>query len=220
MIRNDYIMKMILQLAKALEQILKLKETGREDDALREVDLAMQRICGMNSQLVNTLSEESLVATLRGGATLDHGKALVLAELLGEEGDLHTAAGRGDEAFLRYYRSLFLYLEAFVGEAELRLPDYRVKIEWVVEKLQEFVLPLEMMERLGRYYEREGDFAAAEDTFGQLVDDEDSSEARDAARRFYERTLERTDEELEAGNVSRDEVREELARLVDGAPTA
>jgi hypothetical protein len=212
-IRNDYIMRLIAQLLKAMQQILKLKDSRRYDDALREVDLTMQRICGMNSQLVNGLSEESLVATLRAGAALDHGKALVLAELLKEEGDLLAALERPDEAFLRYYRSLYLYLEAFVGEDELRLPDYSEKIAAVVERLDEFVLPLEMTERLARYYEQEGDFASAEDTIGLLLDEDESEEARGVARRFYERMLDRSDEELAAGNLTRDEVRDEIARL-------
>ena len=81
MIHNDYIMKMIAQLAKAMQQILSLRASRRDDDALREIDLTMQRIVGLNSQLVNTLSPESLRETLRGGTDLDVGKALVIADL-------------------------------------------------------------------------------------------------------------------------------------------
>lgn len=213
MIRNDYIMKMIAQLVKALQQILKLKETGRHDDAMREIDQTMQRMCGLNSQLVNSLSEESLVSTLKGGATLDHGKALVLAELLKEEGDILAAQGKEAESFARYYRSLYLYLEAFVGEEELRLPDYSEKIDAVVTELEEYVLPSPTMGRLVRYYEREGDFALAEDTVYALLDEDESDEAKEIARGFYTRLLDRTDDELEAGNLSRDEVREGLERL-------
>jgi hypothetical protein len=212
MIRNDYIMKMIAQLAKALQQILKLKETGRNDDAMREIDTAMQRICGLNSQLVNSLSEESLVSTLKGGVALDHGKALVLAELLGEEADVMLARGHEEDAFARYHKSLYLYLAAFAGEEELRLPDYSAKVGRVVAALDDYVLDLPVMQRLVLYYERDGDFAAAEDALDRLLEDDDSDEARDVARAFYARLLDRSDDELDAGNFSRDEASEGLAR--------
>jgi hypothetical protein len=87
-IHNDYILRMISQLAKVLAHIIQLREKGRDDDALREIDQSMQKLCGLNSQLVNSLSESSLIAALRGGASLDVGKCLVLAGLLKEEADL------------------------------------------------------------------------------------------------------------------------------------
>jgi hypothetical protein len=213
MIRNDYIMKMIAQLVKALQQILRLKESGRHDDAMREIDQAMQRICGLNSLLVNTLSEESLASTLRGGVTIDHGKCLVLAELLKEEGDIYKLRGEDEESFARYHKSLYLYLEAFTADEDLRLPDYTEKIAAVVDELDDYVLPRAMMARLVRYYEREGNFAAAEDAVDLLLEEDDSAEARSIARDLYERLLARSDAELDAGNLSRDEVREGLARV-------
>jgi hypothetical protein len=137
----------------------------------------------------------------------------VLAELLKEEGDIFKARGLGEESFARYYKALYLYLEAFAGEEELRLPDYSDKIGELVAELEDYVLPRPTMARLVRYYEREGDFAAAEDTVDVLLEEDDSDEARAIARDLYERLLSRSDAELDAGNLTRDEVREGLARL-------
>lgn len=213
MIRNDYIMKMIQQLVKALAVILKLKESGRHDDAMREIDGAMQRLCGLNSQLVNGLSEESLVSTLRGGATIDHGKALVLAELLTQEGDVYDTRGDENAAFARYYKALYLYLEVFAGEDEFRLPDQTPKVDALVARLEDYVLPTPAMERLVTFYEREGDFAAAEDALDLLLEEDDTYDTRATARAFYTRLLARTDEELAAGNFTRVEATDGLARI-------
>ena len=106
MIHNDYIMRMIQQLVKVLAQILFLRERGRDDDALREIDQSMQRLCGLNSQLVNSLSRASLVAALRGGATLDVGKCLVVAGLLKEEADIVRERGDEDGAADRALKSV------------------------------------------------------------------------------------------------------------------
>jgi len=213
MIRNDYIMKMIQQLVKALAVILKLKESGRHDDAMREIDGAMQRICGLNSQLVNGLSEASLVATLKGGITIDHGKALVLAELLTQEGDVCEARGDEDAAYARYYKALYLYLEVFAGEDEFRLADETPKVDALVARLEDYVLPTAAMERLVTFYEREGDFAAAEDALDLLLEEDDTNETRATARAFYARLLARSDDELAEGNFTRAEAAEGLARI-------
>jgi len=210
-------MKMIAQLVKALQQILKLKESGRHDDAMREIDASMQRICGLNSQLVNALSEESLASTLKGGISIDHGKALVLAELLSEEADILERRDDEGGAFVRRSKALYLYLEVFAGEDELRLPDYGAKIDAVVVQLQDFVLPTTTMARLVTYYEREGDFAAAEDALDLLLEEDESDAARDVARGFYTRLLARSDDELDAGNFTRSEAADGLARVGTGA---
>ena len=206
-------MKMIAQLAKALQQILRLKDSGRDDDAMREIDGAMQRIVGLNSALVNALSEESLASALKGGIAIDHGKALVLAELLTQEGDVLDARGREDESLARYYRALYLYLEVFAGDDEFRLPNYDEKIDAVVAKVEDLVLPVPVSLRLVRYYEEDGRFAEAEDAVDAMLEEHDSDEARAGARALYERLSERSDEELLAGDFTRAEVVEGISRL-------
>jgi hypothetical protein len=213
MIRNDYIMKMIAQLAKALAVVFKLKDTGRHDDAEREINDALQRITGMNSPLVNGLSCESLAATLRGGVELDIGKTLVIAELLKEEGDIWHARGQEEDAYKRYYKSLYLYMEALSDSDRPQLPDYLAKVDEVAERLEDYVLPYELRSRMLSYYEQQGAYAAAEDVLFDMLEDDDTDAARTAGREFYSRMLELTDDELEAGELPRDEVMEGLARL-------
>ncbi len=190
MIRSDYILKMIAQLAVALRQVLKLRASKRDDDALREIDLTLQKLCGLNSHLVNALSEDSLAQTLRAGAALDIGKALVIAEMLHEEANI--LADRGDEegSVGRYRKALRLYTEALLEREEVQLPDYRPRVDAVAEALEEFVLPVDLADRLIRYYEKQGDFAAAGDVVGLLLEDGDDG-AEAVARSFHDRMRER-----------------------------
>lgn len=172
MIRSDYILKMIAQLAVALRQVLKLRSMQKDDDALREIDQWLQKLCGLNAQLVNALSEETLAQTLRAGAALDIGKALVIAELLHEEANI--LADRGDEAgsVARYRKSLWLYTEALLEREDVELPDYRPRVDAVVAALEEYVLDEDVGERLVRYYERQGDPAAAAAVIALMQDDD------------------------------------------------
>ncbi len=214
MIHNDYIMKMIAQLAKAMQQILSLRASGREDDAMREIDLTMQRIVGLNSQLVNTLSPESLRETLRGGTDLDVGKALVIGDLLMQEGEILRERGQDEEADERYFRALFLYGESFAEELKLDASEYVEKVSRALFELNDYALPAELRRNAVHFYETAGKYAAAEDVvFDMIEDEEDSEEAVEFGKAFYERLLERSDEELAKGNLPRDEVLDGLARL-------
>ena len=212
MIHNDYILRMISQLAKVLAHIIQLREKGRDDDALREIDQSMQKLCGLNSQLVNSLSESSLIAALRGGASLDVGKCLVLAGLLKEEADLMADRNLEDDAAARYLKSLALYLEAMHDDARLVLPSYVERIQEVAGSLDEFVMPLDIRTRLMEYYEMSGAFGAAEDVLLDMLEDEED-DAQSIGADFYERMLELTDDELDSGDLPRDEVLEGLERV-------
>lgn len=212
MIHNDYILRMISQLAKVLAHIVQLREKGRDDDALREIDQSMQKLCGLNSQLVNSLSEASLIAALRGGATLDVGKCLVLAGLLKEEADVLLDRDREDDAAARYLKSLALYLEAMHDDARLVLPSYVERIQTVAEALDEFMMPLEIRTSLMEYYEMSGAFGAAEDVLLDMLEDEED-DAQAIGTGFYERMLALTDDELATGDLPRDEVLEGLERV-------
>lgn len=213
MIQNDYIMKMIAQLAKALSIVIKLKQSGRDDDALREIDRSMQRIVGLNSQLVNSLTNESLAATLRGGVELDVGKALVIADLLKEEAGIYRARGSEAEADSRYFKSLYLYAEALNEEVKLDLSQFVGRVTEVEAELGEYALPVELAAKVLRAYEGAGDFAAAEDVLFDMLEEDASEEVVEIGRGFYARLLERSDEELAAGNLPREEVLDGISRL-------
>ena len=213
MIHNDYIMKMIAQLTKAMQQILSLRAARRNDDALREIDLVMQRLVGLNSQLVNTLSPESLRETLRGGTDLDVGKALVIADLLMEEGEILRERGQDEEADERYFRALFLYGESFTEEIKLNHSEYVDKISRALFELNEYALPAELRRNVVHFYEQAGKLSAAEDVIFDMIEDEESGDAVEFGRAFYERMMELSDEELAKGNLPRDEVVDGLSRL-------
>lgn len=212
MIHNDYIMRMISQLAKVLAHIVSLRERGRDDDALREIDQSMQKLCGLNSQLVNSLSEASLISALRGGAVLDVGKCIVLAGLLKEEGDVLRDRDREDDAAARYLKSLALYLEAMHDDARLILPNYVDRVQEVATALEDFVMPVEHRVRLMSYFEMSGAYGAAEDVLDDMLEDEEDSAPAIGAE-FYERMLALTDDELATGDLPRDEVLEGLERV-------
>jgi hypothetical protein len=116
-------------------------------------------------------------------------------------------------------RALNLYLEVYLHGARTFLPEYADEIEPLAAALAVYKLPVPAMDRLWRYYEKKGDFAAAEDLLHELLEETESDPVR--VKRgvdFYRRLLQRSDAELAAGNLPRDEVEEGIKRLESANP--
>ena len=56
------------------------------------------------------------------------------------------------------------------------------------------------------FYEQAGKLSAAEDVIFDMIEDDESGDAVEFGRAFYERMMELSDEELAKGNLHRDEV--------------
>ncbi|HEV2660598.1 MAG TPA: DUF6483 family protein, partial [Ktedonobacteraceae bacterium] len=67
--------------------------------------------------------------------------------------------------------------------------------------------------KLFAYYELSGQYARAEDTLFDLLETGNNREMVESGRAFYTRLLAKSDADLQAGNLARDEVDEGLAQL-------
>jgi hypothetical protein len=68
-----------------------------------------------------------------------------------------------------------------------------------------------LLEKLFAYYEQAGKYDEAEDVVFDLV--ATNTEYRSLAVSFFERLLKKSDEELQAGGLTREEVHESLAAM-------
>src|SRR4051812_33271961 len=114
MLRRDYILRMIQQAAEMIARIRALKKEERWTDAEGSVETELQTLVGTNLQTVTSLSQTELLAlVIRGESTLAvKEKALVLASLLKEAGDIATAQERVEESRACYLKGLHLLLDA------------------------------------------------------------------------------------------------------------
>ena len=90
MIRDDFLMRSIKQLADAIGRIMKLAKEGQGDEAAKELEEATRAHLGMPGAMLDRLPPEEVVRTLNVE------KSMIVAALLDAEGDL--AAHRGDAA--------------------------------------------------------------------------------------------------------------------------
>jgi tetratricopeptide (TPR) repeat protein len=105
--REDFILRLIQQLAESIAHIARLNQAGQHDKALAAADQGWGKLLDAPRELIDVVDTPTLAGMLREPA-----KLRAAAQLFYEEG--RALAGRGDplHAGIRYRRALELILEA------------------------------------------------------------------------------------------------------------
>jgi hypothetical protein len=214
MLRNDYIMRMIEQFINALAQIQLYKKGEDYLRAFQASEETFQQLFGVNSAFFNMVPTEDLLSLLQTDGILDRDKTIMIAALLKLEGDIYEAQKDPEESSFRHLKSLDLYLEAFLCNSRIELAQHFSDIGELVSSLEDYELPEETNQRLWRYYEKDSQYAKAEDIIYALMENgRDERGTLEQGIYFYERLINKSDRDLIAGNLPRDEVEDGLAGL-------
>ncbi|MDQ2887264.1 MAG: DUF6483 family protein [Chloroflexota bacterium] len=214
MINKDYILRMAEKIGRSLAIILGLRKYNQHEEALIYIDDTLLRTVGLTSRFINSISDEMLVTTISPIGVLNIEACLWIAALLKTEGDIYEEdLDKGNESYYRYQKSLYLFLTAVLQEHIPTDADLYKDIEQLLQKLDDYELPLSLKSKLFAYYELSGQYAKAEDTLFDLLETGNNREMVESGRAFYTRLLAKSDADLQAGNLARDEVNEGLAQL-------
>ncbi|MBP1993291.1 DUF6483 family protein [Paenibacillus eucommiae] len=217
MFQRDYFMRQIGQLTLALHRVLFHKEHKQFEEAQRLVDEAARHILGLNMKSLRALSIKDILNLLTYNEVTDTAKAVVLADLLKEEGELYAAAGETEEAYDSRVKALELMLTLNIDYREdnpVLKEELQPRLEELLGSLGKQDLPTRVKQQLLVFYEEKGAFAKVEDVFFHLLEDEPERAAtRKQAVSFYERLLEKDELSLKRGNFSRAEANEGLKLL-------
>jgi hypothetical protein len=149
------------------------------------------------------------ILTTQGELVSD--RLYMVANLYELEGSLLTDQNRIPEANLDYLRALTFYLEiALKGENQYsrKLND---KIEHLQLTLSDQDLSVETYYRLFDYYEQLGKYNLVDNQISKLLlTHDDQSEILPGLIIYYEELLEKNDQELSAGGISRVRVQTQL----------
>lgn len=224
MYSRDYLVRMIEQMTQTLGQLFGLKVERKEAQALLTINELWGKWFRLNSRLAGTLSEKDLISMLSVNGNVESVPLQMAAVLLKEEGDFFERQGHDDESYRRRVKSLQLFLAASENGADKEPIDGNAHIDDLLASLRRYQLPESVCERLWRHFEREGQFAKAEDLLFEWIDmhrlsvgDIHSADAVAQGVAFYERLLSNEDDALENGNLPRAEVLEGLRKLQTAA---
>jgi hypothetical protein len=216
MLRRDYILRMIEEFVRVLARIKMLKREGRVDEAQEAVKESFQTLLGMEGFAALQLSETELLATLlkRESYQAIREKSFLLVRFFMENGELSAARGQSDLARAYYLKGLRFLLHTLRQGDPFELPEFAPKVDELLHALETEPLPLQVQGQLMEYYERTGQFAKAEDALYSIANVDPTNPAlREFGLAFYSRLRSFTDEQLLAGNFSREEIATGLAEF-------
>jgi hypothetical protein len=211
MIERDYIMRMINMMIAMLVRMMGYKNKKEYPEALLDIRMTGKTLLGIDRTLVDQFSVPQLMKLFGSDLSMAVPKSYVLGVLLKEEADIRELMSDTTVAEDIYRKSLSLLIETYLSSGEPVEPRHLECIETILEKLSGRSLPTDVLERIFRYEEAMGRYAKAENALYAILDTQTGfvNEGRD----FYERLLKKSDDQLAAGNLPRDEVQEGMKSL-------
>ncbi|MFC5447314.1 DUF6483 family protein [Paenibacillus aestuarii] len=218
MFRRNYLTKQLERLTVTLHRILFNKEHLPQGEVQPLLEEASRHLLGMNLKSLQALSSKDILELLTYNGSTDTAKALVISDIFASQGELYRENGEPDEAYRSHVKALDLLLALqapeHVEDADVA-KETALRIGQGLERLRSWVLPASMQLELFAYWEEQGEYAKAEDTLFHYMEDHPELVTAAVAQGtlFYERLLDKTAEELHAGNFTREEAGEGLELL-------
>lgn len=222
MYKRDYLLRLVEQLTAVVFHLTRLEQVKAYDEALETTDGVLRTLTGLGTDAWLDMETDDILANLSmrddlGGVET----AVFMIGIFHQEGKIRDLQGDGDGADFRYLKALLLQLALLNNYPAIPMPEMVPTVSVLRAYLtqSEVVLPPEANRALLTYYEKSSDYWAAEDVLYEWLDSEPgSSEPLEAGTAFYEKLLLKSDEELEAGGLPREEVEEGLEDLLNEAP--
>ncbi len=207
MLTEDYFMRMINQMLAVLLKIVRLKEAGQHHEALEIIDQSLEQLLGIRPELLKQMDDSSLMNILTTQGELVSDRLYMVANLYKLEGDIYVDQKRLAGANHDYRRALALYLEIALRDEEQFSPEINDKIDELLQILAEQELTAKLRYLLIDYYTQLGSYNLVEEQISSLLlTYNDSPEILLDLIVYYENLLEKSDQELVAGGISRDKV--------------
>ena len=149
--RKGYVEQQIEALAYVLAKILTGIDSGLYQIALVEAANACKQMTGLNLATLTMLPDETLLNMFRMGGGLDPGKCVIAATLLDAQTQIYEAQTRIVAAHASLHKALVLLVEALRHEESLRTEKYQAQIADIRGRLNGYLLPDSLQERLAAY---------------------------------------------------------------------
>ncbi len=213
MMRQEYLIGLLRELAQTLARVLLLKQKGEFDPALEEIDRTLRRLWDLDPGQPASLSVDQLAALCRREEEAVPEKLVALADLLGERADIYRLQNQVPESQQNLARALGLYLEALSCAKAIVSVELLSKVDHLIEQARAFTLAPEVLRRLFAYFEVRGRLAQAEDTLFDWLETGDPA-ALSSGLSFYQRLADKDDGWLIRGGLPREEVEEGRRELL------
>jgi hypothetical protein len=210
---EDALLRMLVAaIAETIARLALLRTAGQFAQAQQEIDQDLEELLGLKADLARQLSDQKIIEMLTTNEFLDVGRLYYVAELFRQEAEILKAQGQSSFAQISQVRALNLFLEVgFAVENDFLEADDR--IDELFDDLGADT-PEESLFTLFDYYEQVGAFARAVAAIDLMLGrTENDPDILAEKRAFFERLLPESDDELEAGELPREEIKSQLEQM-------
>jgi len=200
---EDALLRLLVgALAATIAKILALRTAGEFQEAQQVIDNELEELLGLKANLVRQLDDKRIVDMLTINDYLDVARLYQVAELFHQEGIVYQEMGQAEQAQISKVRALNLFLEVgFAVDNDFLEADER--IDEIFDALGAKV-PEDTLYTIFDYYEQVGAFDRAETAINQMIAITNNNPEIVAEKKaFYRRLLKESDDELEAGGLTR-----------------
>jgi hypothetical protein len=211
MINRDYILRMIEQLSRVLAKVLLMKQAKDFSQAAEEIKKAGKQLLGLNADAMELLADRDLIHLWTVNGEVDAGKCALASQLFKTQGDICRDVGDVDGMSRLYEKALSLVVEA-INDLREDVPREIVEtFEQLASDVDITALPVEFKKRIFHCWGTIGRYGKAEDVLFDIV--KENCGYVNEGKRFYQQILKRSDQELENGNLPRQEILQSLSEL-------
>jgi hypothetical protein len=221
MIRRDYIMRLVQEMAQILTRVRSLKQRQEYESAIGEIEGALRQVADGRA---NEFFLEEWISVCRKQDQAASALMVAVAELINEQSDILAVQNNAAERQSRAL-ALGLYLEAILAEDSFVSLDMVGKVAQMIDATVVSTLPGPVLRRLVHYFVACGQFAKAEDTLFAWLETGDP-EVRAVGVTFYQHLMALPSDELERGGLPRSEVEQgrtefdaQCRAALNGAPS-
>ena len=215
MLKRNLTAELVGKFNEALAKIKKYKVERDYDEALNVIDSTLKDIFRLGFKFFNSFSDENLIDMVKTNGTINADKCIMMAKLLEEEAEILEALGKSNEAFYINLKSLNLFLEAYVNKDEnCDLQNFFSDIDLIIEKICDYKVPITLQNKMIDYHIKSKNYDKAENILYEILEDNNfDKDVLEKGISFYETLLTKSNEDLENGNLSTEEVIESLSIL-------
>ena len=214
MFSEDYLMRMINLAVAALVRAIGLRKDGDYEKANQSIDQALEQLTGLSADLLRQIDDQGVLNQLLTQGELDRERAVLVADLYSERGNICALQNQPDDACFCWHRALMISLEVTLSNPELTPADQKEKIDGLFSATKECQLPFDTRFNLYSYYDSIGRYAMAEYNLSRLLQSSNFQvEMVEEYKDFCQRLSEKSDLDLEKGGLSSKQVAE-MARWI------
>lgn len=215
MLKRTITAELIKKFNELLIKILDGKKNKNYREALDLIDTAFKDMFRLSLKFFNSLSVDSLMEMVKINGTINTDKCIIMAKLLEEEGDILESENKLNDSFYIHQKSLHLFLNAYLSErVDCELEVHFSDIDSIIDKICQYKLSYELENQIIAYYTKSCKYDKAEDIIYELLQESAySAQSIKYSIEFYNNLLLKSDSELCAGNLPREEIIDSLSSL-------